>query len=432
MESSYEDDGLSNHQHLNLSSHPSCAPCNTQNISYSSQYSPSISFYSNQCPLGLYTPLKKLAIQLLTCEVTHGGVVALGRGRDEDVFQLKNPGQDWSIDWNLSYLFRLRDIQARGQKSTWGILFLTDDDPYIFLGRDLLQRNIQDIVDQIQHRSNMLYETESKTRSAMSPVRSPSTSTSTSTFNLNSSPVSRNMPAHLKMSPQKLEKPSPRSLSQLSRCKDVYGWLHQRFAMAMFSVGTSLGTRDLLPQRHHQFKISQSISGRFKLSRSQQKGTMTLGQLWEILGAFCIKGLLYNVIIGNQIIIRGNFKKLGRVMTAIMNALTRILPKIFESADPVTSEVYKEGYETSLLILDDASDVPEYVNSATYAKVDILMDTPSDPAAETSDHGYLFLYMGAETTKTCLGTELKKMCNMHLSLKSEFLKMRCLQQDWVT
>lgn len=86
------------------------------------------------------------------------------------------------------------------------------------------------------------------------------------------------------------------------------------------------------------------------------------------------------------------------------------------------SESYLDSWQCNLLGLSAEVNVPEFVEPATYAMVDI---TQTDPDVFT------FEYLGNSTERTHLGSELEKLMELKLSKDVEKLRLKNLLEQWM-
>jgi len=206
-----------------------------------------------------------------------------------------------------------------------------------------------------------------------------------------------------------------RSLPELMRDEQFFPKLHSRFCWILHSIGANVSILRLtLP-----LSFLQPLHYK-ELDDDNYEG-LSYGEIYNTLGEDCMRGLVYNVIIGNQIIIRGN-SHLKSFVLSLLKMIGRLLPKSARNMVDY-SEIFLDSWQCNLLGLSAEVQIPDYVEASSYALVDI---------SKSSHDMYTFDYMGKTTEKTTFGTELEKLMEHHLPRHIEQMILRNLQEQWLS
>jgi len=134
-----------------------------------------------------------------------------------------------------------------------------------------------------------------------------------------------------------------------------------------------------------------------------------------------MKGLIFNAIIGNQIVIRGNIQ-LKLFMGSLLKLIGCLLPKTCRRIVEY-SEVYLDSWQCNLLgLLSSEITIPDYVDTSNYALVNI---------SQSSHDLYTFDYLGKSTEKTTMGSDIERLMESHLPRNIEKLILRNIQEEWM-
>ncbi|KAF9993490.1 hypothetical protein BGZ79_001818 [Entomortierella chlamydospora] len=334
------------------SAHPALSP-STNNSSCECQFSiPSgekslhsvdplnseISYISQPVPVdaSLFAPIRIACIRSLNAETYCGreGSVFFGDGVNGYV---------------LSYMFTVYDAQSRGHRVKYTIMTMMTDRVYLVANMEYLISQFQVIASNLQSMANALCP----------PQQSPATrSLSYSSSHHRGSIMPENAPTK-----------RGRPLTDVLAKPDIFVQLHAAFV----SVLSNCSRR--LTERHIQGRlvVEQKQETQSSESGKQQPAINSLRDLRQVLGKQQFNRLVWNTVVGNQVIVRGDNSS---IVNEIIRLLEDILPK--DCCTVITEgSAYEPSYACNILGLDRSVPIPTDLDPQDFILLDICTNTLS-------------------------------------------------------
>ncbi|KAG0091531.1 hypothetical protein BGZ92_000485 [Podila epicladia] len=317
-----------------------------------------LSYISQPAPVdsSLFAPIRIACIRSLNAETYSGreGAVFFGDGVNGYV---------------LSYMFTVYDAQSRGHRVKYTIMTMMTDRVYLVASMEYLISQFQVIASNLQSMANALYV----------PQQSPAArSMSYSSSHHRGSIMPENMPTK-----------KGRPLTEVLAKPDIFVQLHAAFVSVLSNCGQRLTERhvqgrpmnDWYPFAAEDVEVALIETG-------DQEGPTTVDSLRElrrVLGPQKFNCLIWNSLVGNQVIIRGEEP---RIVVEIVRSLEDVLPKecctiILDSA------TYEQSYTCNILGLDRSVPIPPDMDPNDFILLDLCLTTftrrPSATPSTTTD-----------------------------------------------
>ncbi|KAF8975093.1 hypothetical protein BGZ46_009435 [Entomortierella lignicola] len=300
-----------------------------------------ISYISQPVPVdaSLFAPIRIACIRSLNSETYCGreGSVFFGDGVNGYV---------------LSYMFTVYDAQSRGHRVKYTIMTMMTDRVFLVASMEYLISQFQVIASNLQSMAN----------TQCPPQQSPATrSLSFSSSHHRGSIMPENAPTK-----------RGRPLTDVLAKPDIFVQLHAAFV----SVLSNCSRR--LTERHIQGRPTNECISQGQNEDQQQFGTenhqFTVNPLWElrrVLGRQQFNRLVWNSVVGNQVIVRGDDSS---VVNEIISSLEEILPKDCCTII-MNGSSYEPSYACNILGLDRSIPIPPDLDPQDFILLDVCIKT---------------------------------------------------------
>lgn len=403
-----------------------------------------VSYASSQYPHHpqVFSMVRQSCIRSLSCEVCPG--------REGPIFF----GDDQS-GYVLSHTFYLKDSEARGLQRWYSITVSMMDKIYLLNSWPFLVKHIRETIDELQEKANRVYEAEE----AKCPPRAT---------RLNST-MSIVTPTNFRR--ERSANSPARSLVQLCNDKNIFKHLHMSFTWILKAAGNRMTekllegppTEDSVIDLEKQEETEEGFTmlytktvprGSNKPPIVQASGNETthesdpedslvdesipvfknLRHLHKVLGHVKFHALAFNVVIGNQIIIRGAAKQMVK---SVIECLKALLPKGCCRVISY-SHVYEDSWRCNFLGLAPEVALPVHIEQSDfYAMMDIVTQRGTDDSVpDCMDFvGYHFELTTKAALPDKVPTVLAKMegaimnDNLNYSVVEQCLV--CHKEEWM-
>ncbi|KAK3551251.1 hypothetical protein QTP70_013978 [Hemibagrus guttatus] len=393
-----------------------------------------IRFLSHQHPRQpqLFSMVRQACVRSLSCEVCPGreGPIFFGDEQHGFVF---------------SHTFFIKDSLARGFQRWYSIIIVAMDRIYLINSWPFLLRHLKITIQSLQSTALQVFETEQ----VVCPQRAERI------FSPASFPHQRNGNA-------------ARSLTSLTQHPNLWASLHTSFSWLLKACGSRLTekllegapTEDTLVLIERQTEQEEEMNAEGVGSTAQDshldttqdgdflygddgKGTESLGpkfkslrHLRQVLGVTEFRQLAWHVLMGNQVIWRG--QDCGLIQSAF-SMLKALLPVGCVRVIPYTTQ-YEEAYRCNFLGLSPDVQIPSHVTSSEFMVLVEVLNMEHGNAYPAYSDDILSLYQfnisSANTQPTDKGpTLLNKielaLANENLSVDVVSHCLLCLKEEWM-
>ncbi|KAL1923573.1 uncharacterized protein VTP21DRAFT_8553 [Calcarisporiella thermophila] len=340
---------------------------------------PKVTYVSSKSPSHpqLYAAVRQACVRSLSCEFLPGREGPVLFGDDQN-------------GYTLSYMFKIHDSQARGHVRFYSIICLMTDRIYLVSSWPFLVSKFRALSRFLQIHADRVYEKEKRAKDRQD--------------------MSSRVGPYGPMSPEQFLRRRGtlllRSLSDLFNIKDLFVQLHANFSWILKTAGRRLRERHfdghltdprenipihmsscLLPSVHTPGELPhRSLSNAPASRQASDLSTCTsatlysttmgestspemvssLQHLWDALGAAESRKLFFNLVIGNQVVIRGANVHL---VTRIVNLLRDLIPATCCSVIEYDM-VYHPTWECNLLGMSEI-EIPEDVERTSLVVLDV-------------------------------------------------------------
>ncbi|EXX75713.1 Lst7p [Rhizophagus irregularis DAOM 197198w] len=264
----------------------------------------------------------------------------------------------------LSYMFKIKDSQARGSQRWYSFTFLMTDRVYLVESWPFLVSKFRALATSIQSRANQIFEKENATKEEKND----------GTFLTRSGPLSPTSPDQFLR--RRANQPL-RSLVDLLRSKDFFVQLHANFSWILKACGMRLQEKHLNDQTLFSNSVvfsSKTIMlldpvATYKFPPSdfnclEETRIEDLKALYNILGLDVFRKLILNFVMGNQLVIKGNDPK---IVQSVISILKDLVPS--ECCSIMENENnYQTISKCNILGLNATAQIPNDVNKSTLYK----------------------------------------------------------------
>lgn len=243
-----------------------------------------------------YSSVRTSCVRSLSCEICPGREGPV-------IFDGKSEGG--INQWTLAYVFKIKDSKARGMLRRYGLLFSSSDGATLIAYFDCITNFFYKIVKNMKNKAEILFEKE---LGPNEEIPSSTTGTGARSYGMFRRAVSCT---------------ELRSLVELMDDKYFFLRLHKRFCCILHNLqnGVFLNHCTILPPYQNE-KSQPPIFPANNFAKESFLLT-SFSQLFQLLGLNKMRSVFFNVLIGNQIILRGD----REIVTAIIRLLSKILPK---------------------------------------------------------------------------------------------------------
>ncbi|CAG8488434.1 11455_t:CDS:2, partial [Acaulospora morrowiae] len=362
----------------------------------------------------LYAAVRQACVRSLSCEFCcqgREGPVLFGDDKDGYV---------------LSYMFKIKDNNARGFQRWYSFIFLMTDRVYLVASWPFLVSKFRTLATSLQSRANQVFEKENAARESRQD----------DSFLSRSGPISPTSPD---LFLRRRSKQPLRSLVDLLKTKDFYVLLHANFSWILKACGRRLQERHLNDQKLVIVGNIDScaFSQKTKLLLDpiycyDAKGTNSnssscstdefdtridhIKDLYDLLGVQTFRKLVLNFARGNQMIIRSSEPTFVKsVVTILKDLMPSEYCEVLEDANE-----YQPLTECNILGLDETIKIPDEIDKSTIClatKFDLKFGVEeSDVGINDMDNLYINQLSGI----------------LKLNLQIEFISIRLLifREQW--
>ncbi|XP_030840065.1 folliculin [Strongylocentrotus purpuratus] len=334
----------------------------------SNDHEAKISYISSQNPEHpeLFTIIRQACIRSLSCENC--------QGREGPIFF----GEDY-YGYTLSYMFIIKDTQARGLQRGYSIIVVMMDKIYLLNSWPFLVKHMKSLIDELKSKSNKVYEQEQTQR------------------NQRAERLHREFLSPGDFYRGGVNKPF-RALVVLTGDANLFKYLHMRFSWILKAGGNRItekvlegppleeavdlddeevteegfikvSTKPAVPSSPENPSQSEGHQSEDELEGDEGPVFSSLQHLRAVLGSLNFHDVAYNVLIGNQLIARADCKS---TLKSLFKVLKVILPagccRIISH-----SPTYQASWKCNFLGLSTGTELPEHlITSEVYLLLDVI------------------------------------------------------------
>lgn len=303
----------------------------------------------------LYPIVRQACVRSLSCEFCPGREGAIFFGDEQNGYV-------------LSYIFKLKDIQARGYQRWYSISFLHTDKSLIIASWSFLVSKFKATAKDLQSSAERMFEYEKRANQEI---------------NINRVKV------YSPLSPEQFIRRRGnqplRSLVDLLNTPNIFSQLHSIFSWILKASNDRLYMKyqenydvfdPIIELKHRIPQINENIDGNQEILKksttndiniNQSNNIETLMDLWRIFGEIHFKYIIYNTTIGTQIIIRSKNKE---IVVSIIKTLKLLIPDSCYTSFDYLNE-YIEPWRCNLLGINDTVKIPAEIDESNYVLIDI-------------------------------------------------------------
>ncbi|KAF9148548.1 hypothetical protein BG015_009717 [Linnemannia schmuckeri] len=347
-----------------------------------------LSYISQPVPVdtSLFAPIRIACIRSLNSETYCGreGSVFFGDGVNGYV---------------LSYMFTVFDAQSRGHRVKYTIMTMMTDRVYLVASMEYLISQFQVIASNLQSMANALCP---QVQSPAPRSMSYSSSSRRGTIMPENAPTKRGRP-----------------LTDVLAKPDIFVQLHAAFVSVLSHCSQRLTERYIQGRPHNECTLLERNqaweTGENSNGENEAQTIESLRELRRVLGRRRFNRLIWNSLVGNQVIIRGEESKIVR---EVIRSLEDILPKdcctiIMDGSS------YEPSYACNILGLDRSIPIPPDMDPQDFILLDICTESlsqpiPTPPTSLPANHKksqsdpHTHIYQ-ADWSTTTLVADLKEM-----------------------
>ncbi|RIB13073.1 vesicle coat protein [Gigaspora rosea] len=302
----------------------------------------------------LYSAVRQACVRSLSCEFCQGreGPVLFG---------------DEKNGYVLSYMFKIKDSQARGFQRWYSFIFLMTDRIYLVASWPFLVSKFQSLASDLQSKANQIFEKENAARESRYG----------DTFS-RSGPLSPSSPDQFLR--RRANQPL-RSLAELLKAKDLFVHIHANFSWILKACGRRLQERHANDQTLFQntsfpsiFPVENSVNKKIIFNSTEELDTRieNLKSLQNLLGVVNFRKLILNFIRGNQLIIRGSDSKIIKSIVSIIKDLVPNGCSVIENGID-----YQPLTKCNILCISPTTQIPNEVDKSTFCLLDFSSEISS-------------------------------------------------------
>jgi len=383
----------------------------------------------------LYPIVRQACVRSLSCEFCPGREGAIFFGDEQN-------------GYSLSYIFKLKDIQARGFQRWYSISFLHSDKSFIIASWGFLVSKFKATAKDLQANAEKMFEYEKRANqevninrvkiySPLSPeqfIRRRGNQPLRSLVDLLNNP-NVFMQLHstfawiLRASSDRLYEKRQENYDMMDSI------LHLKYNELSYSNGSENNSNEneevmLLDQEGMPLNINGTNSSNEVSEKPESKPTMieNLKDLWRIFGEMHFKYLIYNTAIGTQIIIRTNKVEIA---TSIIKVLKSFIPETCCTSYDYLDE-YIEPWRCNMLGIKKEVTVPSEIDETNYVLIDItteentneIVDIQFKPVIDQLQTNYPF-------QKSVLIDQIEQIVKSDIPSKVFDIQMFVFREKWL-
>jgi folliculin len=383
----------------------------------------------------LYPIVRQACVRSLSCEFCPGREGAIFFGDEQN-------------GYSLSYIFKLKDIQARGFQRWYSISFLHSDKSFIIASWGFLVSKFKATAKDLQASAEKMFEYEKRANqevninrvkiySPLSPeqfIRRRGNQPLRSLVDLLNNP-NVFMQLHstfawiLRASSDRLYEKRQENYDMMDSI------LHLKYNELSYSNGSGSNNNEneeviLLDQEGMPLNINGTNSSNEVPEKPESKPTMieNLKDLWRIFGEMHFKYLIYNTAIGTQIIIRTNKIEIA---TSIIKVLKSFIPESCCTSYDYLDE-YIEPWRCNMLGIKKEVTIPSEIDETNYVLIDIkteentneIVDIQFKPVIDQLQTNYPF-------QKSILIDQIEQIVKSDIPSKVFDIQMFVFREKWL-
>jgi folliculin len=383
----------------------------------------------------LYPIVRQACVRSLSCEFCPGREGAIFFGDEQN-------------GYSLSYIFKLKDIQARGFQRWYSISFLHSDKSFIIASWGFLVSKFKATAKDLQASAEKMFEYEKRANqevninrvkiySPLSPeqfIRRRGNQPLRSLVDLLNNP-NVFMQLHstfawiLRASSDRLYEKRQENYDMMDSI------LHLKYNELSYSKGSGSNNNEneeviLLDQEGMPLNINGTNSSNEVPEKPESKPTMieNLKDLWRIFGEMHFKYLIYNTAIGTQIIIRTNKIEIA---TSIIKVLKSFIPESCCTSYDYLDE-YIEPWRCNMLGIKKEVTIPSEIDETNYVLIDIkteentseIVDIQFKPVIDQLQTNYPF-------QKSILIDQIEQIVKSDIPSKVFDIQMFVFREKWL-
>jgi len=382
----------------------------------------------------LYPIVRQACVRSLSCEFCPGREGAIFFGDEQN-------------GYSLSYIFKLKDIQARGFQRWYSISFLHSDKSFIIASWGFLVSKFKAAAKDLQTSAEKIFEYEKRANQEININR-----------------VKVFSPLSPEQFIRRRGNQPLRSLVDLLNNPNIFLHLHSTFAWILRASNDRLYEKrqenyDIidsilylkyseLPSNKNKDKesdedvvllnknkLSVKINGPTKQDESDVKKEPSkpfiienLKDLWRIFGEMHFKYLIYNTAIGTQIIIRTDKVEIA---SSIIRVLKSFIPESCCTSYDYLDE-YIEPWRCNMLGIKKDVKIPSEIDESNYVLIDIstevntneIIDIQFKPVIDQLQTNYPF-------QKSILIDQIEQMVNSDIPSEIFDIQMFVFREKWL-
>ncbi|KAF2077828.1 hypothetical protein CYY_000873 [Polysphondylium violaceum] len=405
------------------------------NVYYVSTHQPSNNSYSQ---------IRNACVRSLSCEVVPE--------KEGPVFISSSEGT-----W-LSYIFKINDSRARGLKRSYGFLFLLNESSCIINYVNWIIHCFKTLAEEIKRKSEVIYEREKSQKTHNTVVMAN---------------INRYRTINLKPLIELIEDPYffnrlHNSFSNiLSQCQAKYHLLKgstnyilseqhdiikdlKKVIIKHNNINNNSSNNNSNSNSNNNSNMNSSYSSNSNNNNNNMMmmmGSLTsllldealfpikgelinsLGHIYRIVGEKGISSLIYNTIVGNQVIIRGSSKSL---VESLVKTLSNLIPQECCLIDSY-SDTFKELWECNILGIASDVIIPRHIDNDNTAIIDIeYYDRSNEP--DDIDHpnrSTIDINETGPSFPTTMGDAIETVLRQNYPSVIESTHLKMIKDEWI-
>jgi len=359
----------------------------------------------------------------------------------------------------LSYIFKINDSRARGLKRSYGFLILLNESSCIINYVNWIIHCFKTLAEEIKRKSDVIWEREKSQKTQYNTVVMAN--------------INRYRTINLKPLVELIEDPYffnrlHNSFSNiLSQCQSKYHLLKgsptniilpeqfdiindlKKVVIKHNNINNNISNYSSSSGNNSGYSSSNGSGGNGSTMNSMMlmMGSLTtlmldealfpiqgelitsLGHIYRIVGEKGISTLIYNTIVGNQVIIRGSSKSL---VESLVKTLSNLIPQECCLIDSY-SESFKELWECNILGIASDVIIPRHIDNDNTAIIDIeYYDRSNEP--DDIDHpnrSTIDINETGPSFPTTMGDAIETVLRQNYPSVIENTHLKMIKDEWI-
>ncbi|CAG8582940.1 12095_t:CDS:10 [Ambispora gerdemannii] len=289
----------------------------------------------------LYSIVRQACVRSLSCEFCQGreGPVLFG---------------DEKNGYVLSYMFKIKDSQARGSHRFYSFIFLMTDRVYLVASWPFLVSKFRILATSLQSKASQVFDKEKAARERQDDP-----------FMSRTGPLPQTSPGIwiLKAGGRRLQE---RQVHGETLSPELHDFTPK--SIGFFQPNSNINYNNELNGSSSSLFVKGGIFLADSKKSNSELRINNLPHLQSVLGISTFRQMVFNYVRGNQLIIQGSNQETVKSIVAVVKDL---IPRKCYSAIEYDHK-YHNATECNLLGLSDTAKIPENVNTASICLLDIL------------------------------------------------------------